>query len=185
MRQQRTRTAHHSPLATKAKGQWGVCARVRMRFDRSTHFLFAVAHSAECARGMSILDGRRLGRDSGLVRETRSVWAGSAHKTGKGGGWRSKRPRGERPRVRARNSEFPSYCARKPAGRHIQPFRGKSESAGRLIPSVETPFPAMGPFHCLLDHRFPLLVTLFVIIGLAFLFSHTGARLLSVLSPSP
>ena len=51
-------------------------------FRSSTHT------SAECARGMSILDGRRLEMEGGegtsqdRVRETRSVWAGSAHTDG-------------------------------------------------------------------------------------------------------
>lgn len=66
-----------------------------------------------------------------------------------------------RARVREGNSEFPSvYCARKLCRDIFNPFAGNlilrpgecrlshvGLSVSRYIPSVETPFPAMGPFH--------------------------------------
>ena len=66
-------------------------------------------------------------KDQRLVRETRSVWAGSAHKPGRGGG-----PRGGGGGGR-RNSEFPSYCARKLAGHMREILLSGPGSAGCLV----------------------------------------------------
>lgn len=104
--------------------------------------LFA-QHSAECARGMSILDGRRLGRtkdwcerqdrfglDLHINRE------GVAVQGGFGGG------RG--------NSEFPSYCARKLAGHMREILLSGPGSAGCLVSRSDIPSvirPAMSIFH--------------------------------------
>jgi hypothetical protein len=99
---------------------------------------------------------------------TRSVWAGSAHKTENGGGGGGQPVQGGKGQGCARNSEFPSYCARKLAGLALRPGECRSSHSISAI-------------HPLLDHRFPLLVNLFVIIGLAFLFfSHRRSSSLSL-----
>jgi hypothetical protein len=82
VRQQRTRTAPPHPLAI-AKGQWG-CVESDPIEVRG---FFLQQHTALNALGACPFwtDGD-LERDSGLVRKTRSVWAGSANKPGRGGG---------------------------------------------------------------------------------------------------
>lgn len=89
------------------------------------------------------------------------------------------------------NSEFPSYLRPEALPGHIQPFlvlrpgECRLSHVGQQIYSI-----SRDAFSChrsisqysLLDHRFPLLVTLFAIIGLPFLFSHAGARPLSLSS---
>ena len=59
----------------------------RMRSDRSAHFTFRSSTQRRMRSGACPFrtDGD-LERDSGLVRETRSVWAGSANKPGRGSG---------------------------------------------------------------------------------------------------
>lgn len=111
-------------------------------------------------------------------------------------------PRGERPKgAREGNSEFPSvYCARKLCRDIFNPFAGNlvlrpgecrlshvglSGSADIFHQQRRLFLPWVHFTHtilcCRLDHRFPLLVTVFAIIGpCAFLFSHTGACRLSL-----
>jgi hypothetical protein len=117
----------------------------------------------------------RFGLDLQINRE------GVAVQTSKGG-----KAKGAR-----RNSEFPSYCARKLCRDIFNPFAGnlvlrpgecRLSHVGQQIYSISRDaFSCHGSIsqYCVLDHRFPLLVTLFAIIGLPFLFSHTGARRLS------
>jgi hypothetical protein len=140
---------------------------------------------------MSILDGRRLGKGTQDWCERQDRFGldlqinreGVAVQTSQGG-------KGQRC---ARNSEFPSYCARKLCRDIFSPFAGnlllrpgdcRLSHVGQQIYSISRDAFSCLSQYCLLDHRFPLLVTLFAIIGLPFLFSHTGARR-PVLSPSP
>ncbi|KAI0274500.1 hypothetical protein BGY98DRAFT_66916 [Russula aff. rugulosa BPL654] len=119
--------------------------------------------------------------DSGLVRETRSVWVGSAHKTEKGGvavptskGGKAKGARGIpnspvtvlRPEACRDNifSPFAGNLALRP---------GECRSSHSISRDAFSCHGSISQQYCVLDHRFPLLVTLFVIIGLPFLFSHT------------
>ena len=107
---------------------------VGMRSDRiGSIFSFAQHTSAECARGITILDGRRLGRTKdwcarqdrfGLICEGVAVQG-------------------------VRNSEFPHYCVRKLAGHMCY---SAPEIAGRLsdIPSVLGPAMSISQY---LDHR--------------------------------
>ena len=139
MRQQRTRTAPPT-FNVFLQGVGG-----GMRSDR---VVLSTTHSAECARGMSNLDGRRLGRgDQRLVREQDRFGLDLQHKPGRGGG------------PRRTNSEFP-YCARKLAGHLVGHMREILALTPWKLPVV-LDIPSVKIHNTvLLDHRFPLLVGL-------------------------
>lgn len=90
-----------------AVGMWN---EIRSKYA----FSFAAAHSAECARAMSILDGRRLGRglEDWCERQDRFWLDLHINREGVAG-----------PNVQGgkgqRCANFPSYCARKLAGRYL------------------------------------------------------------------
>jgi hypothetical protein len=124
----------------------------RTRSDRSTHFLFAVAHSAECARGMSHFGRTATWKTQdwcerqdrfGLDLRIKPRRGGVAVPTSKGGKAKGARGIPNSPVTVLR----PEACRTTYSAHSREISLSGPESAGRLIPSVETPFPAMGPFH--------------------------------------
>jgi hypothetical protein len=114
---------------------------------------FAQHTSAECARGITILDGRRLGK--GL-----KDWCGRQDRFG----WIC-----EGVAVQGvRNFRIPSLLRPEACRTFVL---SAPESTGRLLQIFHQPW-SISQY---LDHRFPLLVTLFGNIGWPFLFSHRSS----------
>ena len=155
MRQQRTRTAHPiHPLVAIAKGQWGcvwneIRSKYAVSFRSSTQrrMRSGHVHFGRTATWKGTQDWcerqDRFGLDLQINRE------GVAVQTSKGG----------KARVREGIPNSLVICARKLCRDIFNPFAGnlvlrpgecRLSHVGQqinCIPSVEAPFPAMGPFH--------------------------------------
>ena len=145
-------TAHtHSPLsndplAIAAKGQLGVggggwgCVWNEIRSKYAFFFFASSTHSAECARGMSILDGRRLGREGGEGLRT------GCERQDRFGldlhiGWAVQTSKGERTQRCANSLVIAPGSFAGTVHIHIQPFSGpesagSSHVVGQIFPSV-------------------------------------------------
>ena len=152
----------------------------RTRSDRSTHFLFAVAHSAECARGMSHFGRTATWKTQDWCERQDRFGLDLRIKPRRGGGGPS--VQGGKGQGCARNSEFLSYCITpgslpdnifRPFAGNLALRPGECRSSHSISRDAFSCDGSISQQYCVLDHRFPLLVTLFVIIGLPFLFSHT------------